>query len=75
MPKAEDGGMRFVAITDDLELWFKETVNRGDDNMEGEDDKIIFLGPPLEVMFRPDLDRGGVSKRGRNNGLVVRNVE
>ena len=51
MPKTDDGWMRFVAITDDLELWFKETVNRGDDNMEGEDDKIIFLGPPLEVMF------------------------
>ena len=51
MPKAKDGRVRFVTVDDDLELWFKETVNRGDDNVEAEDYEIIFLGSPLEVMF------------------------
>ena len=51
MPKTKGGGVGFVAVNDDLELWFKETVNQGDDNVEGEDDEVIFLGSPREVVF------------------------
>ena len=75
MPEAKDGGVRLVAINDNLEFWFKETIDRGDDNVEGEDDEIIFLGPPLEVMLRADLNRGGVSEGGGNDGFVVRNMK
>ena len=75
MPKAEDGRMRLIAINDDFELRFEETVNRGDDNVEGEDDEIIFLGPPLEVVLRADLNRSGVSKGGGDYRFVVHNVE
>ena len=41
MPKAKDGGVGFVAVNDDFELWFKGTVNQGDDDVEGEDYEII----------------------------------
>ena len=68
MPKAKDGGMGFVTINNDLELGFKETIN-------WRDDEVIFLGPPLEVVLQTDLDRGGVSKRGGDDGFVVYNVE
>ena len=50
MPKAEDGGVGFVTVNDDLKFGFEEAVNRGDDNVEGEDDKIIFLRSPLEIV-------------------------
>ena len=51
MPKTEDGRMGFVAVDDNLELRFKEAVNWGNDNVEGEYNEVIFLGPPLEVML------------------------
>ena len=51
MPETKDGGMGFVAIDDDLELQFKEAVHWGDDDMKGEDDKVSFLGSPLEIVF------------------------
>ena len=75
MPEAEDGGVRFVTINNNLELGFEETIDWGDDNVEGEDDEVIFLGPPLEVMLRADLNRSGVSKGGRDDGFVIRNVK
>ena len=75
MPEAEDGGMGFITVNDYFELGFKEAVNRGDDNVEGEDDKVIFLGSPLEVMLRTNLNGSGVSERGGDDGFVVHNVE
>ena len=75
MPKTEDGGVRFVTINDNLEFRFEETIDQGDDNVEREDNEVIFLGPPLEVVLRADLYRGGVSKRGGDDGSVVCNVE
>ena len=51
MPEAEDGRVGFVTVNDYLEFWFEETVHWRNDNVEGEDDKVIFLGSPLEVMF------------------------
>ena len=51
VPKTKDGGMRFVTVDDYFELWFEEAVNWGDDNVEGEDDEVIFLGSPLKVVL------------------------
>ena len=51
MPKTKDGGMGFVTIDNNPEFRFEEVVNWRNDNVEGEDDEIIFLGPPLEVVF------------------------
>ena len=51
MPKTNDGRMGFVTVDNNLELWLEEAVDWGDDNMKGEDNEIIFLGPPLEVVF------------------------
>ena len=67
--------MRFVTVDDYFELGFEETVHRRNDDVKGEDDEIIFLSSPLEVMFQADLDGSGVSKGGGNNGFIVRNVE
>ena len=75
MPKAEDGGVRFIAVNDDPELRFEETVNRGDDNVEGEYDKIIFLGSPLKIMLRTNLNGSGMGKGGGDYRFVIRNVE
>ena len=75
MPEAKDGGVRFVTINDNLELWFEETINWRDDDVKGEDNEVIFLGPPLEVVFRANLNRGGVSKGSGDDGFVVRNME
>ena len=75
MPETEDSRVGLVTVDNYLELRFKEAVYWRDDDVEGEDDKVIFLSPPLEVMFRADLNRSGVCKRSGNDGFVVRNVE
>ena len=43
--------------------------------MVGDDDKIGFLAPPLEVVFSGYLDRRRESKGERYDGFVVSNVE
>ena len=75
MPETKDSRVGLVAVNDYLELRFKEAVHQRDDDVEGEDDKVIFLSSPLEVMLRTDLDRSGMSKRGGNDGFVICNVE
>ena len=67
--------MRFVAVDDYLELGFKEAVHRRDDDVKGEDDKVIFLSSPLEVMFWTNLNGSGMGEGGGNDGFIVRNVE
>ena len=75
MPEAEDGRVGFVAIDNDLELGFKETVYGRDDDVEGEDNEVIFLSSPLKVVLRADLNGGGVSKGCGYDGFIVRNVK
>ena len=75
MPEAEDSGMRFVTVGDYLELGFKEAIHRRNDNVKGEDDKVIFLSSPLEVMLQANLNGSGMSEGGGNDGFIVRNVE
>ena len=43
--------------------------------MEGEDNEVILLSTPLEVVFRADLNGSGVSKGCGYDGFVVRNVK
>ena len=75
MPKAEDWGMGFVTVDDDLKLRFEEAVHQGDDDVKGEDNKVSLLGSPLEVVFWTDLNGGGMSEGGGDNQFVVRYVE
>ena len=75
MPKAEDGKVGFVTVNNDLEFWFKKAVHWRDDNVEGEDNEVIFLGSPLKVVLRADLDRSGVSKGSGDDWFVVCNME
>ena len=75
MPKTKDGRMGFVAVDNDLELWFEEAVDRGNNDMKGEDNEIIFLGPPLEVVLQSNLNRSGVGEGGGNNWFIVCNVK
>ena len=75
MPETKDGGMRFVAVDDNFELGFKETVYWGNDDVEEEDDEVSLLSPPLEIMLRTNLNRSGVGEGSGNNGLVIGNVE
>ena len=43
--------------------------------MEGEDNEVIFLSFPLEVMLRADLNGSRMCKGGGYDGFVVHNVE
>ena len=75
MPEAKDGRMGFVTVDNNFELRFKEAVNWRDDDVEGEDNEVIFLSSPLKVMLQADLNGSGMSKGGGYDGFVVRNVE
>ena len=75
MPEAKDGRVGFVAVDDNFEFGFEETINWRDDNVEGEDDEVIFLTPPLEIVLRPDLDGGRMGEGGGDNGFVISDVE
>ena len=51
MPKTKDSRVGFVTVNNGLEFWFGGAVYWGDDDVEGEDDEIILLGSPLDVVF------------------------
>ena len=75
VPKTDDGRMRFEAVGNDLKVGFKEAEDRGDDDVEGDDDVIGLLRPPLEVMLCAYLNRRGKSKGEGYNRLVVGKME
>ena len=75
VPKADDRWMGFVAVGNDLIIGFKEAEDRGDDDVEGDDDVIGLLRPPLEVMLCAYLNRRGKSKGEGYNRLVVGKME
>ena len=75
MPKTDDGWMRFVAVGNDLVVGFEEAKDRGDDNMEGDDDMVGLDGSPLEIMFSPYLNGRGECEGKGNNGFVVCKME
>ena len=75
MPKTEYGGMRFVAIGNDLIVGFEETKDRGDDDMKRDDYMVGLLRSPLEVMLCPYLNGRGERKREGDDGFVISKME
>ena len=75
VPEANDGWMGFIAVGNDLIVGFKEAKDRGDDDVEGDDDMIGLLRPPLEVMLCPYLNGRGECEGEGNNGFVVCKME
>ena len=71
MPKTDNGGMRFVAVGNDLIVGFEEAKDRGDDDMERDDNVVGLLRSPLEVMLCPYLNGRGEREREGYNGFVV----
>ena len=43
--------------------------------MKGKDNKIGFLGSPLEVVFGTDLNGSGMSEGGGNDQFVICNMK
>ena len=75
MPKADNRWMRFVAIGNDLIVGFEEAKDRGDDDVEGDDDVIGLLGSPLEVMLCAYLNGRGEGEREGYDRFVVGKME
>ena len=75
MPKTDYGGMRFVAVRNDLIVGFEETKDRGDDDVERDDNVIRLYRPPLEVVLGSYLNRRGESEGKRDDRFVVCEME
>ena len=75
MPKTDDGWMRFVAVGNDLVVGFEEAKDRGDDNVERDNNMIGLLRSPLEVMLCSYLDGRGKCEREGYDGFVVGKME
>ena len=75
VPKTNDGRVRFIAIGDDLKGGFKVAEDRGDDDVERDNDMIGLLRSPLEVMFCPYLNGRGECEGEGYDRFVVRKME
>ena len=75
MPKTDYGGMRFVAVGDNLVVGFKETKDGGDDNVKRDDYVVGLLGSPLEVMLCPYLNGRGERKGEGDDGFIISKME
>ena len=71
VPKANNGWVRFVTIGNDLVVGFKEAEDRGDDDMERDNDMISLYGSPLKVVFRSYLDGRGECEGEGDDGLII----
>ena len=71
MPKANDGRVRFVTVGDDLKVGFKEAEDRGDDDVERDNNMIGLLRSPLKVMLCPYLNGRGECEGEGDDRLVV----
>ena len=71
MPKANDQGMGFVAVRNDLIIGFEEAEDGGNDDMERDNNVIGLVRSPLEVMFGSYLDRRGEHEGEGYDGFVV----
>ena len=58
--KAIDNRVRFETVMSNVEVRFKEGERGANDDMEGNDNKLGFLAPPLKVMLSSNLDGRGV---------------
>ena len=59
VPDAEYSGVCSVGVGLNEGVWCKEPVGRIDYQVKGEDDFFAIHSPPLEVMFRSNLNRTG----------------
>ena len=75
MPETNDRRMGFVAIGNDLIIGFKEAEDRGDDDVERDDNMVGFLGSPLEVVLCPYLNGRGEREGEGYDGFVVSKME
>ena len=75
MPEANDRGMRFVAIRNNLIIGFEETEDGGNDDVERDNDVIGLLRSPLEVVLGSYLDRRGEREGEGYDGFVVGKME
>ena len=75
MPKTDYGGMRFVAVGDDLVVGLKEAEDGGDDDMERDNNMIGLYRSPLEIMFCPYLNGRGEREGEGDDGFIISKVE
>ena len=75
VPQANDRGMGFVAVGNDLIVRFEEAEDGGYDDVERDDNVIGLLGSPLEVMLSSYLNRRGEREGEGNDGFVVGKME
>ena len=75
MPKTDYGWMRFVAVGNNLIVGFEETKDRGDDDVERDNNMIGLLRSPLEVMLRPYLNRRGECEGEGYDRFIVGEME
>ena len=75
VPKTNDRRVRFIAIGNDLIVGFEEAKDRGDDDVERDNDVIGLLRPPLEVMFCPYLNGRGEGEGEGYDGFIVGKME
>ena len=75
VPETDDRRMGFVTVGNDLIAGFEEAKDRGDNNVEGDDNMIGLLRPPLEVMLCSYLNGGREREREGYDGFVVSKVE
>ena len=67
--------MGFVTIGNDLIVRLEEAKDRGDDDMERDNNVIGLYGSPLEVMFCPYLDGRGEREGKGYNRFVIGKME
>ena len=75
MPKTNNGQMRFITVGDDLVVGFEEAEDRGNNDMERDNNMVGLLRSPLEVMLRSYLDGRGEREGKGYNGFVVCKME
>ena len=75
MPKTDYGRVRFVAVGNDLIVGFEETKDRGDDEVNRDDNMVGLLGSPLEVMLGPYLNGRRERKGEGDDGFVISKME
>ena len=75
VPKTDYGPVRFVAVGNDLIVGFKETKDRGDDDVKKDDYVVGLLRSPLEVMLCPYLNGRREREGEGDDGFVISKME
>ena len=75
MLETDDGWVRFIAVRNNLIVGFEEAKDRGNDDVERDDDMIGLLGSPLKIMLCPYLNGRGECKGEGYDRFVVCKME